>query len=123
MSDLIERAELLDKNMAQAKEIERLIAAFDREQKQNMQHVLYYSALEKTNADQLDEIERLTAELLKRDAIWLPEKDARIAKLEAAIKDIEPYTDAIICYASTITEHDGNRIAKLFRELALKEAI
>lgn len=39
-------------------------------------------AVERTIQEQADEIERLTAELLKRDAIWLPAKDAEIAKLE-----------------------------------------
>ena len=32
-----------------------------------------------------DEIERLKAELLERDAVWLPEKDAEIERLRAAL--------------------------------------
>jgi len=66
------------------------------------------------------ENERLR-EPLARD-IELLEEDARLTaeneRLRAAIKELEPYTDAIICYASTITQHDGNRVAKLFKELA-----
>ena len=34
----------------------------------------------------ITEIERLTAELLKRDAIWLPEKDSEIERLRAALE-------------------------------------
>ena len=36
-------------------------------------------------------------------------------KAEAALRAVEPYLDAIICYASTISEHDGNRVAALVR--------
>ena len=32
-----------------------------------------------------DEIERLKAELLERDAVWLPEKDAEIERLKAEV--------------------------------------
>lgn len=41
----------------------------------------------------------------------------RIEELEAAIVELEPYTDAIVCYASTISEHDANRVVRLFRDL------
>lgn len=34
-----------------------------------------------------DEIERLRAELLERDAVWLPEKDAEIERLRAELRD------------------------------------
>ena len=44
-------------------------------------------------------------------------KDARIEELEAAIVELERYTDAIVCYASTISEHDANRVVRLFRDL------
>lgn len=33
-----------------------------------------------------DEIERLKAELLERDAVWLPEKDAEIERLRAEVQ-------------------------------------
>jgi hypothetical protein len=44
----------------------------------------------------------------------------RVEVLEATLKAVEPYLDAIICYASTISEHDGNRVAALVRA-AIKE--
>lgn len=37
----------------------------------------------------LAEIERLKSELLQRDAIWLPEKDAEIERLKAKLEQIE----------------------------------
>jgi hypothetical protein len=37
---------------------------------------------------------------------WVPAD--RICELEAALRDIEPYLDALICYASTIDEHLPN---------------
>ena len=39
-----------------------------------------------------DEIERLKAELLERDAVWLPEKDAEITRLRAALGEIAKTT-------------------------------
>ena len=44
----------------------------------------------------------------------------RVEQLEQALSDLLPYTDAIICYASTISEHDGNRVAKVLADLAEK---
>lgn len=35
---------------------------------------------------------------------------AMIAELVGAAKALEPYTDAIICYASTMDEHEPNRL-------------
>ena len=37
-------------------------------------------------------------------------------KAVEAVRAVAPYVDAIVCYASTISEHDGNRIAKLVQE-------
>ena len=37
------------------------------------------------------EIEKLNRELLERDAIWLPEKDAEIERLNAALDEIAAY--------------------------------
>jgi len=42
-------------------------------------------------------------------------------KLKAAMKQIAPYKDAIICYASTCSEYEGNRVAKAFDD-ALTES-
>jgi hypothetical protein len=38
---------------------------------------------------------------------------AHAERAEAALREVEPYLDAIICYASTITEHEGNQVAAL----------
>lgn len=40
---------------------------------------------DRTPFEAADEIERLKAELLERDAVWLPEKDAEIERLRAAL--------------------------------------
>lgn len=42
-------------------------------------------------------------------------------KMREALEAVEPYLDAITCYASTIDEHDGNRIAQLVREALAEE--
>ena len=47
---------------------------------------------------------------------------ARVAQLEAALKGIEPYLDAIVCYASTMDEHEPNRLAHAVRA-ALPETV
>jgi hypothetical protein len=36
---------------------------------------------------------------------------ARAARYEAALRLVEPYIDSIVCYASTMNEHEGNRVA------------
>lgn len=38
-----------------------------------------------------------------------------LAELVDAAEKLEPYLDAIICYASTMDEHEPNRIANSFR--------
>lgn len=38
------------------------------------------------------------------------------AQLAEAMEGIEPYLDAIICYASTQGEHEPNRLAAVFRQ-------
>jgi hypothetical protein len=37
-------------------------------------------------------------------------------KAEEALAALAPYVDSIICYASTLDEHEGNRVAKLVRD-------
>ncbi|QOV06304.1 putative transcriptional regulator [Burkholderia phage Maja] len=32
------------------------------------------------------------------------------------LRELEPYLDSIVCYASTMSEHEGNRIAKEVRD-------
>lgn len=41
----------------------------------------------------------------------LEAQSARIAELEGLLRRIEPYMDGLICYASTMGEHEPNRIA------------
>jgi len=46
----------------------------------------------------------------------IPDEDCmeaadEIERLRAALNEIEPYLEAIICYASTMDEHAPNRIA------------
>lgn len=41
--------------------------------------------------------------------------EAKLAQAVEALTAIETYVDAIVCYASTISEHDGNRVASLVR--------
>ena len=36
---------------------------------------------------------------------------ARNAELEAALRGLEPYLDAIVCFASDMNEHEPNRLA------------
>lgn len=44
--------------------------------------------------------------------------EARALAAEAAVLAVAPYVDSIVCYASTVDEHDGNRVAKLANEAA-----
>jgi len=44
-------------------------------------------------------------------------QEQRIERLEKAVLELERYTDAIVCYASTTSEHDANRVVKLFSDL------
>ena len=37
-----------------------------------------------------------------------------VRELRAAMRKIAPYKDVIICYASTCSEHEGNRVSKAF---------
>lgn len=41
----------------------------------------------------------------------LEAQSAKIAELEGLLRRIEPYMDGLICYASTMGEHEPNRIA------------
>jgi hypothetical protein len=41
-------------------------------------------------------------------------------RLRRALEAVAPYVDCIVCYASTIDEHDGNRVSALVHQ-ALKE--
>jgi hypothetical protein len=45
---------------------------------------------------------------------------ARVRELEDALRGVEPFLDAIVCYASTMGEHEPNRIAATVR-VALRE--
>lgn len=49
------------------------------------------------------------------DADVAAEGAAEIERLRAALREIEPYLDAIPCYASTMDEHAPNRIAATVR--------
>ena len=49
----------------------------------------------------------------------LEDQAEEVERLQSIIDELEPYTDAINCYASTISQHDGNRVAKIFKEAAL----
>lgn len=48
----------------------------------------------------------------------LHDAEARALAAEAAVLAVAPYVDSIVCYASTVDEHDGNRVAKLVNEAA-----
>ena len=37
-----------------------------------------------------------------------------IMRLRAAMHEISPYKDVIVCYASTCSEHEGNLVSKAF---------
>lgn len=72
------------------------------------------------------EIERLKALPVIADYIEVQDArraaEAKLAQAVEALTAVGPYVDAIICYASTISEHDGNRVAKLVGDcLALAE--
>ncbi len=42
--------------------------------------------------------------------------EAKLVKAREALIAVEPHLDAIICYASTVTEHNGNMIAYKVKE-------
>lgn len=102
-------------------EIERLNAELD----------IAYGDIASIRDDKNSVIERLTADCEMKDkridwtvadnakkAIEIECLQARVDELEGVIKELAPYTDSLICYASTITEHDGNRVAKLLNDYA-----
>lgn len=47
---------------------------------------------------------------------FLDDHAEALRDLVVAAEKIEPYLDAIICYASTMGEHEPNRIANNFRK-------
>lgn len=47
----------------------------------------------------------------------MADNPTRAQRLEALLREINPYLDAVVCYASTINEHEPNRIVKEIREL------
>jgi len=61
-----------------------------------------------------DPIKRF-AYVQQMDALLVNKAEA-LRDLVAAAEKIEPYLDAIICYASTMGEHEPNRIANNFRK-------
>jgi len=66
------------------------------------------------------DFERLEAELKQfqqdvgdsTNVTVLRELKARIAALSALLQEIRPHTDALICYASTVSEHPLNDLGK-----------
>ena len=46
---------------------------------------------------------------------------ARAERLAGALRRVEPYLDAIVCYASTMDEHEPNRIAFEARQALAQE--
>ena len=79
----------------------------------------YIEGLESLNLNQFKKIVELQ-EGKRVDTGLLRLQAKRVEQLEQALSDLLPYTDAIICYASTISEHDGNRVAKVLADLAEK---
>lgn len=73
--------------------------------------------LERMNLNQFKKIAELQ-EGKRVDTGLLRLQAKRVEQLEQALTDLLPYTDSIICYASTISEHDGNRVAKVLADLA-----
>lgn len=63
------------------------------------------------------ENDHINPELVGELCEALRDAEARIAELEGGLREIEPYLDAIVDFASTISEHDGNRIAALVRAI------
>lgn len=70
----------------------------------------------------LDERERLRAADDKLTALMSTYEAAEASLREAVevMRKVEPYLDAIICYASTMSEHEPNRIANAFRAFLAK---
>lgn len=62
----------------------------------------------------LDEDDWKTAERMLIGAA-LANPGTAAGDVREALESVAPYLDAIVCYASTISEHDGNRVAKLVR--------
>lgn len=81
----------------------------DREEAQMAVHV---TALTEPVADLIDEILRKHHRAILEAVKELHE---RAAKAEALLRRIEPYIDSIICYASTVSDYEGNRLAVDFK--------
>lgn len=66
----------------------------------------------------IDKLADLLIETQTKAMDAVAETEARALAAEAAVLAVSPYTDSIVCYASTIDTHDGNRVAKLVNEAA-----
>lgn len=71
---------------------------------------------------ELEDLLRQAAESIERSLVEKRALRARVARLEAALRGLEPYLDAIVCYASTMDEHEPNRLAHIARA-ALKAGL
>jgi hypothetical protein len=65
-------------------------------------------------------IEALSTQLAEREAELVRLREAGERK-DALLRRIEPHIDAIVCYASTMGEHEPNRLAVDLRALTIKD--
>ncbi len=70
---------------------------------------------ERREGDAVSTGEQLRAALAEVDCL-----NADIAELVGLLRKIEPHLDAIVCYASTMKEHEPNRIVHDIRAALAK---
>jgi len=81
---------------------------------------LFFSAIKDSNGENL--VRASGAQSMSDFLLWayLVNHAEAIRDLVAAAERIEPYLDAIICYASTMDEHEPNRVANNVRKALAK---
>ncbi len=60
--------------------------------------------------------DEVVMEIMREAASLLCRLSSSLARARGALKLVEPHLDAIVCYASTMDEHEPNRIAVTVRE-------
>jgi predicted RNase H-like HicB family nuclease len=91
-------------------------STFDHVERREMAEEIYLAMLRasppvSTDAETLRAALQIANAALDAAAATLADRDATIERIREALKGVEPHLDAIICYASTMGEHEPNRIA------------
>jgi len=94
-----------------AEDLEIIDEYIDTHQQANPFSLHYTKQLVQSLQDCHKELEALKEKAMERDALA-----KRVEELELFLTKLHPYMDSIICYASTVNEHEGNMLNKEMEE-------